>query len=120
MKKITPCSSNALPLRALSLIREYSKPLTRADWRQSNPIITSYGIYLHTRPLIFPTVPIKLTFYYLCKIIMRNIMQTEWYNLYIVIQQIGIYNASLQYNLPYKKISQIEGLLEADKYHKKY
>jgi len=111
---------SSLPLRALSLIREYSKPLTRADWRQSKPIITSYGIYLHTRPLIFPTVPIKLTFYYLCKIIMRNIMQTEWYNLYIVIQQIGIYNASLQYNLPYKKISQIEGLLEADKYHKKY
>ena len=113
-------NSYYLPLRALSLIREYSKPLTRADWRQSKPIVTSYGIYLHTRPLIFPAVPIKVTFYYLCKIIMSNIMQTDWYNLYIIIQHIGIYNASLQYNLPYKKISQIEGLLEADKYHKKY
>ena len=77
--------SRILPLRALSLIREYSKPLTRADWRQSKPIVTSYGIYLRTRPLIFPTVPIKLTFYYLCKIIMRNKIQTEWYNVNIVI-----------------------------------
>jgi hypothetical protein len=120
MEKTITCSSHVLPLRALSLIREYSKPFTRADWRNSIPVVSSYGIYLHTRPLIFQTVPIKLTFYYLCKIIMRNIMQTEWYSLYIVIQHIGIYNASLQYNFPYKKISQIEGLLEADKYHKKY
>ena len=119
MKK-TLLPNSLLPLRALTLIREYSKPLTRPDWRQLKPLVSSYGIYLHTRPLIFPTVPIKIKFYHLCKIIMRNIMQTDWYNLYIVIQHIGIYNTALQYNLPYKKISQIEGLLEADKYYKKY
>lgn len=35
-----------LPFRAVSLIREYSKPLTRPDWRQSKPIITTYRLYL--------------------------------------------------------------------------
>lgn len=38
--------SHALPFRAVSLIREYSKPLTRPDWRQSKPIITTYRLYL--------------------------------------------------------------------------
>ena len=38
-----PC--RALPCRALSLIREYSKPLTRPDWRKSKPIITIFKLY---------------------------------------------------------------------------
>jgi hypothetical protein len=39
--------SRALPSRALYLIREYSKPITRPDWRDSKPIITKYQLYLY-------------------------------------------------------------------------
>jgi hypothetical protein len=35
-----------LPNRALLIIREYSKPRTRFNWRQSKPIITCYRLYL--------------------------------------------------------------------------
>jgi len=39
--------SRALPSRALLLISEYSKPITRPDWRDSKPIITKYQLYLY-------------------------------------------------------------------------
>ena len=39
-----PC--RALPCRALHLIREYSKPLTRPDWRTFERSITS-NIFIH-------------------------------------------------------------------------
>ena len=38
-----------LPSRALLIISEYSKPMTRPDWRQSKPLITTYYLYLKTR-----------------------------------------------------------------------
>jgi hypothetical protein len=41
--------SRVLPSRALQIISEYSKPMTRPDWRQSKPIITTYYLYLKTR-----------------------------------------------------------------------
>ena len=37
----------ALPSRVLLLISEYSKPMTRPDWRKSKPIITKYQLYLY-------------------------------------------------------------------------
>jgi hypothetical protein len=39
--------SRALPNRALYLISEYSKPMTRPDWRDSKPIITKYQLCLY-------------------------------------------------------------------------
>ena len=39
--------SHALPSHALVLIREYSKPITRPDWRDSKPLITRYQLYLY-------------------------------------------------------------------------
>jgi len=106
-----------LPYRALLLIREYSKPLTRPDWRESKPIMSTYKIYLYTRPCHI-NLFIKIKFKYLCKIIFLNIMQTDWHRLYVDITRIGINNASIQFNIPIKKIIQIDGLLEANKYHK--
>ena len=39
--------SRALPSRTLLLISEYSKPMTRPDWRKSKPIITKYQLCLY-------------------------------------------------------------------------
>jgi hypothetical protein len=61
--------SYALPSRALSLIREYSKPLTRTDWRQSKPLTTTYQMYNNT------LVRDGLLMAYL----LMNIIDTEWY-----------------------------------------
>jgi hypothetical protein len=75
-----PCRS--LPCRALTLIRDYSRPMTRPDWRQSKPIITTYDLYLHVKYInpndLFP--PTEL----LHRVILHNILITDWYfNYYI-------------------------------------
>jgi hypothetical protein len=106
-----------LPYRALSLIREYSKPLTRPDWRESNPIMSTYKIYLYTRPCHINLLR-KIKFKYLCKIIFLNIMQTDWHRLYVDIMRIGINNAAIQFNIPIEKIIQTDGLNEANTYYK--
>ena len=73
---------HALPFRAVSLISEYSKPLTRPDWRQSKPIITTYRLYL---------VVIN-NYSDLCYTVLFNIWFTDWYILYTYIKNYGIDN----------------------------
>jgi len=76
--------ASALPVRALFLIREYSRPLTRPDWRQSKPIITTYNLYLHVTYInpnnLFP--PTEL----LHRVILHNILITDWYFAYYYIK----------------------------------
>lgn len=72
-----------LPIRALCIIREFSKPITRADWRNSRPIITIYGLYtilkereLYNRKNIYD-------------IILKNIKNnTPWYKEYLAKKRI--------------------------------
>ena len=58
-----------LPCCALRLIREYSKPLTRPDWRNSIPITTTYQLYNNT------LIRDGLLMAYL----LMNIVETDWY-----------------------------------------
>jgi hypothetical protein len=82
-----PC--RALPCRVLSLIREYSQPMTRPDWRQSKPIITTYRLYeyilLHR--LVNPLNNIYNTLYQLT---FWRIIDTDWYNAYEFIRFYGL------------------------------
>ena len=82
-------SGRALPSRALLLISEYSKPLTRADWRQSKPIITTYQMYLKMKYLFDIEFTGEELLYYrvLCKII-----DTEWYYAYTYVSKYGLSN----------------------------
>jgi hypothetical protein len=69
-----------LPKNVLQLISEYSKPVTRPDWRSSKPIITTYKMYNmvfgDTRPIIFN----------LC----MNIIETDWYYIYMTVHYSGL------------------------------
>jgi len=76
--------SRALPSRALLLISEYSKPLTRPDWRHSKPIITTHWLFSRTyyirfyvQILLLPPSKYALDYRLLC-----NILQTNWYYKY--------------------------------------
>ena len=62
-----------LPSCALRLIREYSKPMTRPDWRNSKPLTTTYQLYNNT------LIRNGLLMAYL----LMNIVETDWYYLYI-------------------------------------
>ena len=73
--------SYALPSRALLLIGEYSKPLTRPDWRESIPIISTCHLYLiilnHNIKYYEHLTPIEK----LHNIILFNISYTDWYTM---------------------------------------
>jgi hypothetical protein len=73
-------STRSLPPRAVRLISEYSKPMTRPHWRKSLPIITTIRLYLTLSP---PTSELQY-------IVLKNIKETEWYKMYYYIQHYGV------------------------------
>ena len=83
-KRALTCNSalpiRALPIRAVRLISEYSKPLTRPDWRESKPIITILKLYLIICP---PTSELHY-------IVLNNMKQTEWCEMYYYIKRYGL------------------------------
>jgi hypothetical protein len=83
--------SHALPNRALLLINEYSKPITRPDWRKSKPIITTYCLYLIVKTFSYKKLDVSsLDRLYLC--ISCNITDTDWYDVYVSISFYGLNN----------------------------
>lgn len=80
--------SHALPNRVLLLINEYSRPMTKPDWRKSKPIITTFRLYLHVKYILFTPVisPTKR----LHSMMLNNICDTEWYNVYVYIRYHGL------------------------------
>lgn len=98
--------THALPNRALLLIRDYSRPMTRPDWRKSKPIISTYRLYTRVQ--------------YLCNvrknlhtIILHNIYQTDWYYAFNYIKYHGL---SRHTNLN-TTIINMEGIEEAVYYY---
>lgn len=79
----------SLPSRALSLIHEYSRPMTRPDWRNSKPIITQYKLYEHLlkHPIdnTFTKSPDRLY-----QTTLYHIAETEWYFAFTYIRFYGI------------------------------
>jgi len=82
-----------LPSRALHLIRAYSKPLTRPDWRTCNCLISieeyiysiQYKYYINNTRLI--------------TLISSNIDDTDFYKAYNHIYYFGIHSYILKYNV---------------------
>jgi len=83
--------SRVLPSRALILIHEYSRPMTRPDWRKSKPIITTYRLYLKVKTFSYTKQEVSsLDRLYLC--IACNITDTDWYYVYTSISFYGLSN----------------------------
>jgi len=82
-----------LPYRALDLIREYSKPLSKPDWRQSVPIITTYGLYKVLQKMRMSRIQMKPKYVALFK----NIENTEWYHAYKTINDYGMQRYYMNY-----------------------
>ena len=81
--------ASALPCRALCLIHDYSRPLTRSDWRQSKPIITIYKLYEHllnhSIDYTYKKSPDRLY-----QTTLYHIAETEWYFAFTYIRFYGI------------------------------
>ena len=95
-----------LPLRVLNIIKEYSRPITRSNWRQSKPIILTYQLYLKCR------VNNEYKFKLFC-IIIDNIQRTNWYYMYMFIINKGIHRYCHFHNIRYSTIINLDGIKEA-------
>jgi hypothetical protein len=123
-----PC--RALPCRALLMIREYSRPLTRADWRNSNPIITPLNLLLELCSKSYEERENRRRMRLINKTI-KNIRSTEWYWMYDTIRMYGLKKYYLlyfeKYGVKYNRrinIYKIDGIKDAidhyNYYHTKY
>ena len=80
-----PC--RALPRNVLQIIREYSQPITRANWRKSKPIVTTYRLYLQVKNIKLANT---ISMGRLYQNILYNISNTEWYIAYVYISYHGL------------------------------
>ena len=103
-----------LPSRALLLIHDYSRPMTRPNWRKSKPIITTYRLYTILQKCKRKYKPIYL-------LLFNNIQDTDWYYTCQYIQKYGldIYyleyfrQYGIKYNSIIHNVQAIEGVTEA-------
>ena len=96
--------SHALPSHALRLIREYSKPLTRPDWRSLHRISNYHLLFCITNDNISTR---------LLNIINRNMQSSDWFCMFSFIELWGLTNASIRYGIPNKELMQINGIIYA-------
>jgi hypothetical protein len=105
----------SLPCRPLSLIREYSRPLTRPDWRNSKPIITQYKLYCeYRRREIVQGRRNRI-------ILLDNIEHTDWFWIYNIIQLFGLERFYIKYFKKYgyeANVKNIDGVTQAIEWYK--
>ena len=83
--------SNVLPSNDLRIISEYSKPVTRSNWRDSKPIVSVYKLYLR----VYSRNNIDSLRY----LIYRNIRDTDWFEQYWHVRCYGISSCSFKYGI---------------------
>jgi hypothetical protein len=110
--------SNALPNRALLLIRDYSRPMTRPDWRQSKPIISTYKLFCVFRRRERINRKIRM----ITITLLENIENTEWYWTYRTIHNYGVekyyQKCFVKYGAQYHPNIEVDGISDAiKKYH---
>ena len=105
LKRVLPKRQRSLPIRAINLISEYSKPLTRPDWRKSNQIISQYKLHSYAANNKNKNSRLK-------EYLSRRIQKTDWYYMYTYIQKFGI--DEYYYYVGYPDVLQIDGIMDAE------
>ena len=98
-------TSNVLPSNVLRHISEYSKPVSRPNWRTLRKM-TDYKLYSIITNVIRKQVNLVLIF-------QKNMKDTLWYNLYSFTQCWGIEGTSSHYNMSEDELLKIDGIIEA-------
>jgi hypothetical protein len=104
-----------LPYRATNLIREYSRPLTRPDWRKSKPIITQYKLYecLSKNPIDYTYRKSPDRLY---QTTLSHISETDWYCVFNYIRFYGLSKYIHRVNGDYH-LFQSDGIQQAIQYN---
>ena len=107
-----------LPDDVVALIREYSRPRTRPNWRQSKPILSTYKLYLIAQYKFDNSWQVA---HY--DALLDTIKTTDWYWSYRNIQDFGldIYFRRHYYyygvDTTIEQLNQIDGLSAAIRNH---
>ena len=101
-----------LPDDILSIIREYSKPLTRPDWRTLKPLS---GHILYTD--IYKIIWTKHNVSSLYKHVFHYIRDTQWGHTYMIIRILGIQYASCHFDIPIDELYKMPGMVYAQDYY---
>ena len=97
-----------LPLRVLTLINEYSKPVTRADWRKLHKM-KNYNLFKSINLCITQNkMNNKLAF-----IVRNNMKNSVWWHMYDYIETWGLLNATRYFHLSQDDIIRIDGMVYA-------
>ena len=99
-----------LPDDVLEIIREYSKPVTRPDWRRVWPL---------PGPLLYANLNYLRHKYnnQLYIQIFSHLTQTEWGRIYRLVQMFGIQYASNRCEISINEIYKMPGMLYAQNYY---
>lgn len=104
-----------LPDDILSIIRDYSKPLTKPDWRtigQFTKHILYHDLY---DVLYYGYGSVKL--HPLYKRVFNHLCKSQWGELYIYIRVWGIREASGHFNIPVSELYKMPGMVYAEEYY---
>ena len=111
-----------LPDDVIALIRDYSLPITRPNWRQSKPILSTYQLYLVAKKKIDESIlRTRYNTHYNkhYEALLTNIKGTDWYYSYRIIKNFGLNVYYHRYFTQYGvvtnlyRVKQIDGLYEA-------
>jgi len=105
--------SKVLPLRVLTLISEYSKPVTRSDWRKLH-IMTNYVLFKCINMCITQNKMNNKLSYIVC----NNMHNSVWWHMYDYIETWGLQNAIRYFKLSKEDILKIDGMEHAIIYNK--
>jgi hypothetical protein len=106
-----------LPADILNIIRDYSKPVTRPDWRTVQPL-SGHTLYteLYTS-LMFETTNRGLYIKPLYRRVFNHLKTTEWGEIYMFVRMWGIMEASCYLNLRVQEVYEMPGMLHAQDYY---
>ena len=104
--------SKVLPLRVLTLIREYSKSVTRYDWRKLH-IMTNYDLFKSINLCITQNKMDNKLGYIVC----NNMNNSVWWHMYDYIETWGLINATRYFHLSKDEIMKIDGMHHAIVYN---
>lgn len=113
-----------LPDDVLSIIREYSKPLTRPDWRTVCPlsgnVFYTNVIYKlranQTKTWISKHVLVD-NILFLYSRLFNYLTQSDWGRMYMLVRIFGIHYTSSHYGIPIHEISTMACMLHAENYY---
>ena len=125
-----------LPDDVLEIIREYSKPLTRPDWRTCRPLsghafftelIYSVNNKINKKLSLLSFASTNdavreslLTKRSLHNCALQYMLNTQWGQIYKFVRNFGIYYASIHFNIPLFELCKFPGVEHAQTFYVKH